>query len=82
MAERRHNLPLEPTPLIGRERVVRAAHDLLARDAGSRLILEALVEYRRERRLLLVLDNFEQVIVGRGDCVYQTAEIRAVSLSR
>jgi predicted ribonuclease YlaK len=29
MAERRHTLPVQPTPLIGREREVGAARDLL-----------------------------------------------------
>jgi predicted ATPase/DNA-binding CsgD family transcriptional regulator len=32
MAERRHNLPFQPTPLIGRGRAVRAACDLLLRE--------------------------------------------------
>ena len=32
MAERRHNLPVQPTPLIGREREVLAACELLVRD--------------------------------------------------
>jgi predicted ATPase len=32
MAERSHNLPMQPTPLIGREREVRAILDLIMRD--------------------------------------------------
>src|SRR5687768_5861870 len=121
MAVNRHNLPAQPTPLIGREREIRAACNLLApgavrlvtltgpggtgktrvgiavaaemvddfedgvvfvglapigdpdlvvptiaqavgvRDAGSRPVLETLQEYLREKWLLLLLDNFEQI---------------------
>jgi hypothetical protein len=32
MVERLHNLPVQPTPLVGREREVGAARDLLLRD--------------------------------------------------
>lgn len=32
MPERQHNLPTQPTPLIGRQREVQAACDLLLRD--------------------------------------------------
>jgi predicted ATPase/DNA-binding CsgD family transcriptional regulator len=122
MAERRHNLPVQPTPLIGREREVRASCELLVRDdvrlvtltgpggtgktrvgievasrllgafpnsvvfvglasiddpglvvptiaqavgvrdAGSRPVLETLQAYLREQRVLLLLDNFEQIL--------------------
>jgi non-specific serine/threonine protein kinase len=117
-----HNLPLQPTPLIGREREVHTVRTLLSRpdvrlmtltgvagtgktrvglqvaaessdafvdgvvfvglapirdpalvaptigqllgvrDLGSRPILESLTASLRERRLLLVLDNFEQIL--------------------
>jgi predicted ATPase len=122
MTQSPHNLPLQPTPLIGREREIRAVSDLLTRDnvrlvtltgpggtgktrvaievaaelieafadgvvfvglapigdpslvvptiaqavgvrdAGSRPVLETLQEYLREKRLLLLLDNFEQIL--------------------
>jgi len=122
MVTRRHNLPVQPTPLIGREREVGAARELLMRDevrlvtltgpggtgktrvgievaaglpdafadgvvfvglapirdpglviptiaqavgvhdAGSRPVGETLAEYLRERHLLLLLDNVEQVL--------------------
>jgi predicted ATPase/class 3 adenylate cyclase len=119
-----HNLPIERTPLIGREREVQSVSDLLARDdvplvtltgpggigktrlglqvaanlidryedgvflvelapisdpalvastiaqtlrvtvTADRPVLDVLVERLRERRYLLVLDNFEQVLAA------------------
>jgi predicted ATPase len=38
------------------------AHTLGVQEAGGQLITDTLKEYLREKRLLLVLDNFEQVI--------------------
>ena len=38
------------------------AHVLGVREMGGRPILESLNEYLREKQLLLVLDNFEQVL--------------------
>jgi predicted ATPase/DNA-binding CsgD family transcriptional regulator len=124
MVERAHNLPAQPTPLIGREREVRAACDLLADDAvrlvtltgpggtgktrvgiqvasalraafpdgvvfvglapivdpslviptiaravgvsetGNRPEMDALQAHVREKRLLLLLDNFEQILAA------------------
>jgi class 3 adenylate cyclase len=121
---RPHNLPLQTTPLLGRDREVRAVAALLLRDdvrlvtltgpggtgktrlglqvaadlldrfedgaffvelapisdpelvpstiaqvlgvedAGGRPLLDALVDYLRGRHLLLVLDNFEQVLAA------------------
>jgi len=121
---RPHNLPLQTTPLLGRDREVRAVHSLLVRDdvrlvtltgpggtgktrlslqvaadlldrfedgaffvelapisdpelvlstiaqvlgvedAGGRPLRDALVDYLRGRHLLLVLDNFEQVLAA------------------
>ncbi|MDP8922072.1 MAG: tetratricopeptide repeat protein [Chloroflexota bacterium] len=117
-----HNLPVQPTPLLGREREVAAARERLLhpdvrlltltgpggmgktrlglqvaadmvdhfgdgvffvalapisdiglvaptiaqtlgiRDAGARPLVETLQEFLRDRRMLLVLDNFEQVL--------------------
>jgi predicted ATPase/DNA-binding CsgD family transcriptional regulator len=127
MAESPHNLPVQPTPLIGREREVRAAQELLVdvavrlvtltgpggtgktrvgiqvaaelcaafpdgivfvglapivdaalviptiaravgiHDAGNRPILETLQAHLREKRLLLLLDNFEQILAAGPD---------------
>jgi predicted ATPase/class 3 adenylate cyclase/Tfp pilus assembly protein PilF len=124
---RSHNLPVQPTPLVGREEEVRAIHARLAedgsrlltltgpggtgktrlalqgaaellddfehgvravflasvrdpamvlptiasslglRDGGPRPVVEDLVEYLKSKRLLLVLDNFEQVIGAAPD---------------
>jgi predicted ATPase len=121
---RPHNLPIHPTPLIGREREVRAVHQLLSRDdirlvtltgpggtgktrlslqvaaevidhfpdgvyfvalapiadsalvpatiaqaleirdVGGRPVLDSLKDYLRTRCLLLLLDNFEQLLAA------------------
>lgn len=121
---RPHNLPIQPTSLIGRQREVRAVHDLLARDdvrlvtltgtggtgktrlglqvaaelldqfndgaifvelapisdpafvvstiaqalgvrdVGGRPVLETLKEYLYEKQVLLLLDNFEQILLA------------------
>ncbi len=83
----RNNLPLQPTPLIGREKEVAAVRDLLrgeetrlltltdaelfftavaetlgVKESGDQPPKETLKDYLRERRVLLVLDNFEQVL--------------------
>jgi len=123
----RHNLPIQPTPLVGREREIAGASMLLRRDdvrlmtltgpggigktrlaiqvaaelvddfadgvyflrlsrltdptlvlptiaqtlglkeAGSQLIAETLREYVRGRQILLVLDNFEQIVAAASD---------------
>src|SRR5919202_330849 len=66
-------LPSQPTPLLGRDEelaVVRepsmvlaaVARALRAPDAGGRGASDALREFVGHRRLLLVLDNFEQVL--------------------
>ncbi|MCC6174426.1 MAG: hypothetical protein IT305_03890 [Chloroflexi bacterium] len=117
-----HNLPIQPTPLIGRDDTVKAVRDLISRDdarlvtltgpggtgktrlglqvaaelidqfddgavfvslapirdpdlvaptigqalgiheVGSRPVLESLTAFLGERRLLLLLDNFEQIL--------------------
>src|SRR5215218_7352129 len=90
--ERLNNLPIQPTPLVGREREVAEVGGLLrdegvrlltltgpggtgktlvgptiaraldAREAGERPSDEALQDHLRDRQMLLVLDNFEQVV--------------------
>ncbi|MCC7103812.1 MAG: adenylate/guanylate cyclase domain-containing protein, partial [Chloroflexi bacterium] len=127
LSAHRHNLPVAPTPLIGRRHEIRALHDLLAgggarlvtlsgpggigktrlglqvaaellhlyedgayfidlaqlldpalvlptivatlgiQDPGGRPILDVLIDYLRGRHMLLVLDNFEQVIAAATD---------------
>ena len=122
MAERSHNLPMQPTPLIGREREVRAVLDLVVRDEvrlvtltgpggtgktrvgievaatllaefddgaffvdlaplrdpalvvpaiaqtlgvhdlGAGSVLDKLIAHVQDKRLLLLLDNFEHVL--------------------
>ncbi|MCC6175711.1 MAG: adenylate/guanylate cyclase domain-containing protein [Chloroflexi bacterium] len=122
-----HNLPIQPTPLIGREREIQSVSDLLAHDdvrlvtltgpggigktrlglqvaassieryedgvllvelapisdpalvastiaqilgvavTAERRVVDVLVERLRDRRLLLVLDNFEQVLAAAMD---------------
>jgi hypothetical protein len=47
-----HNLPAQLTPLIGREQEVDAAQPLL----------DLLKAFLRDKHLLLVLDNFEQIL--------------------
>jgi predicted ATPase/class 3 adenylate cyclase len=122
LAPHPHNLPIQPTPLIGREREILAVGDLLTRDdvrlvtltgpggtgktrlglhvaaglidrfrdgavfvglapirdpdlvaptigralgihdLGNRPVLESLTTYLRDRRLVLLLDHFEQIL--------------------
>jgi len=121
---RPHNLPIQPTPLIGREHDIRAVHNLLTRDdirlvtvtgpggagktrlslqvaaevidrfmdgvffvalapitnpelvpvtiaqaldirdVGGRPVLDILKDFLRKRQLLLLLDNFEQILLA------------------
>jgi predicted ATPase/class 3 adenylate cyclase len=140
-----NNLPVQPTPLIGREREVAAARGLLehsetrlltltgpggvgktrlglqiaadalrefpdgtffvdlapvnsadlvipsiaktlsVQEAASRPILDSLREYLRDRRLLLVLDNFEHVLVTAtqlADLLSTCPRLKALVTSR
>src|SRR5207248_2452541 len=40
------------------------AQTLGVREVGGRLILESLKQYVREKQMLLVLDNFEQILAA------------------
>src|SRR5262249_36642704 len=54
-------------------------------DAGQRPILETLKRFLAERELLLVLDNFEQVVAGAplvGDLLAACAAGKALATSR
>jgi hypothetical protein len=59
------NLPVQSTPLIGRERDVAIARQLLlredVRDAGDVDLVDSAPSCLQEKRVLLLLDTFEQV---------------------
>ena len=124
-----HNLPVQPTPLIGREKEIRHISDMLAtgenrtvtltgpggmgktrlalqisadllekfedgaffvdlaplrnpdllpstiaqifrlQETGNRTILEVLIDFLKDRYMLLMLDNFEQIMAASGHVV-------------
>jgi predicted ATPase/DNA-binding CsgD family transcriptional regulator/transcriptional regulator with XRE-family HTH domain len=56
------------------------AHRLGIVDKGRRPVLERLAEYLRERTLLLILDNFEQVLPAAGQLVELLATCPGITL--
>jgi predicted ATPase len=61
--------------------ISRIAQELAVRE-GGRPLLENVKDYLRDKHILLVLDNFEQLVSGAGGSRLRAAQLKIITSSR